>query len=99
MTDYPAAPPPGAGYNAPVAAPQNTFGTVALITGILGFFCLGLVGSVLAIIFGKMGMNKASAGLATNAGMAKAGFWLGIVGIVVNVVVGVIWIIVVVANN
>ncbi len=99
MTDYPAAPPPGAGYNAPAAAQSNTFGIVALITGILGFFCLGLVGSVLAIIFGKMGMNKAAAGLASNGGVAKAGFWLGIIGIVVNVIVGVIWVIVVVANN
>jgi uncharacterized membrane protein len=68
------------------AAPQNGMGTAALVMGILQFFCLGTVGSVLAIVFGKIGMNKADQGLATNRGSAKAGFVLGIVGLALTAV-------------
>jgi len=76
-----AEPTPGA---AP-AAPQNGMGTAALDMGILQFFCLGTIGSVLAIVFGKIGMNKADQGMATNRGAAKAGFILGIVGLALTV--------------
>ncbi len=63
------------------APPQNGMGTAALVMGILQFFCLGIVGSILAIVFGKIGMKKADQGLATNRGNAKAGFVLGIIGL------------------
>jgi hypothetical protein len=76
---------PSAPPVAPVAAPQNGLGTAALVMGILQFFCLGTVGSILAIIFGRIGMKKADQGLATNRGAAKAGFILGIVGIILSV--------------
>ena len=83
----PAAPPPG--YAPPVvpvgAPPSNGIGTAALIMGILQFFCLGTIGSILAVVFGKIGMNKAARGEATNGGVAKAGFWLGIVGLILTV--------------
>ena len=58
------------------------------------FVCLGTIGSVLAIIFGKIGMNKADQGLANNRGVAKAGFVLGIVGLALTVLGIIIWIIV-----
>lgn len=74
---------PNANYG---VAPQNGMGTAALVMGILQFFCLGTVGSILAIVFGKIGMNKADQGLATNRGSAKAGFVLGIVGLALSVV-------------
>jgi len=57
--------------------PQNGMGTAALILGILQFVCLGTIGSILANVFGKIGMNRADQGLATNRGAAKAGFVLG----------------------
>jgi uncharacterized membrane protein len=69
-------------------------GTAALIMGILQFFCLGTIGTILAIVFGKIGMNKAEQGLATNGGSAKAGFILGIIGAVLTVIGIVIYIIV-----
>ena len=47
-TAYPTAPSAGL----PGAAPANGMGTAALIMGILQFFCLGTIGSILAIIFG-----------------------------------------------
>lgn len=101
-TNYPAAPPPtsypAAGgavppappappaYGAGVAAPQNGIGTAALILGIVQFFCFPLIGSILAIVFGRIGINKAKQGLATNGGVAKAGFWLGIIGLVLSII-------------
>jgi hypothetical protein len=69
----------------PVAL-ENGMGTAALVMGILQFLCLGTIGSILAIIFGRIGMKKASQGRATNGGVAKAGFWLGIVGLILSVV-------------
>lgn len=74
-------------------APQNGMGTAALVMGILQFFCLGTVGTILAIVFGKIGMNKAEQGLATNGGAAKAGFILGIIGAVLSVIGLVVWLI------
>ncbi len=79
---YPAATAPG--YPAAPSAPQNGFGTVALVMGILQFLCLGPLGSILAIVFGWLGMSRAKQGLATNKGVAKAGFILGIVGLVLG---------------
>ncbi|MDP1878687.1 MAG: DUF4190 domain-containing protein [Actinomycetota bacterium] len=79
----PSMPPPPPGSMG--AAPQNGMGTAALVMGILQFVCLGTIASILAIIFGKIGMNKAKQGLATNGGMAKAGFWLGIAGVILSV--------------
>ena len=75
----PPAAPPGGGYG-PTPA-QNGLGTAALVLGILGFFCLPMIGPILAIVFGKMGMAKADQGLATNRGNAKAGFILGIIAL------------------
>jgi len=83
--DYVPAPPA-----APVAAPQNGLGTAGLVMAILQFVCLGPIGSILAIIFGRMGMNKAKQGLATNGGVAKAAFWLGIVGLILTVLGGIL---------
>lgn len=79
----PSMPPPPPGSMG--AAPQNGMGTAALVMGILQFVCLGTIASILAIIFGKIGMNKAKQGLATNGGMAKAGFWLGIAGVILSI--------------
>lgn len=75
--------PPNAGYP---QAPQNGMGTAALVMGILQFFCLGLIGSILAIVFGKIGMERADQGLADNRGVAKAGFILGVIGVVLALV-------------
>lgn len=62
---------------------QNGMGTAALVMGILQFVCLGVIGSILAIVFGKIGMDRADQGLADNRGVAKAGFVLGIIGVAI----------------
>lgn len=79
---------PGPGYGqAPTyaspgysAAPQNGAGTAALICGILGLLCCGIL-SIVAIITGVRGKRLAEQGLATNGGSAKAGLILGWIGI------------------
>ena len=74
-------PPPAPNYQ-PAPQQQNGMGVAALVLGIVALVtCWGaVVPSVLAIIFGKIGMTKADQGLANNRGMAKAGFILGIIG-------------------
>ncbi|MDP4675823.1 MAG: DUF4190 domain-containing protein [Candidatus Nanopelagicales bacterium] len=68
------------------AQPQNGMGIAALVLGILGLIgCLPLVGGILAIVFGRMGMAKSDQGLATNGGMAKAGFVIGVIALVLGV--------------
>jgi len=79
------------------AMPQNGMGTAALVLGILGVIgCIPIIGGILAIIFGRIGMRNAEQGLATNGGVAKAGFILGIIGLVLAVI-GVIFYIIVFA--
>jgi hypothetical protein len=61
---------------------------VALVTGILGVLCCGcFLFSVAALITGIMGKKEIaeSGGTKTGAGMAQAGFILGIVGLVLGV--------------
>ena len=67
--------------------PQNGFGVTALVLGIVGlpmmFACGGgIIASILALIFGWLGLKRAQSGAATNKGMAIAGLVLGVVGIV-----------------
>lgn len=92
-TNYPAAPP---GSAAPQnGAPQNGLGVTALVMGILQFFCLPGIGSILAIVFGILGRNKAKQGLADNKGVATAGLVLGIIGLVLSVIAAIIMVFVV----
>lgn len=85
---------------------KNGLGVAALIIGIIslvgGFLpflaalLLGIwppfaaIGSILAIIFGFLGLKRVKKGEASNRGMALAGMWLGIAGIVITFVVAVV---------
>jgi hypothetical protein len=53
-------------------------GVASLVLGIVGLILCGILGP-LAIVFGAMGRSRATQGLATNKGVATAGFVLGIV--------------------
>jgi hypothetical protein len=64
----------------PVQRPTNGMATASLVLGILGFFLPVL--SVLALIFGGIGISKANQG-ATGKGLAIAGLVLGIAGTLV----------------
>jgi hypothetical protein len=67
----------------PWPQPQNGTGTAAMVLGILSLAVpyIGFICGILAIVFGKQGMNRADARLANNRGQAKAGFICGIVSI------------------
>ncbi len=83
----PTGPPPGyQPYSASV--PQNhRKATLSLVFGILGMFCIPIVFSFLAIMYGrqaKMEIDRAP-GVYRNRGMAAAGYVLGILGLVFGV--------------
>ncbi len=61
----------------------------SLVTGILGFLCIGPLGAIPAIICGHMAKSriKASGGQLKGEGMALAGLILGYVSIVLTVLV------------
>ena len=75
---------------------ENTNGVVALVTGILSFFVCPNVLSIVAIIFGRKGMQSAAEGRANNGGMARAGYILGIVSLVLAAIFFVIWILLII---
>lgn len=67
--------------------PQNGLGTAGLVLGIIGVIpCFWGVLSILAIIFGAIGLNKVNKGLATNKGAALTGLVLGVVGIILFII-------------
>ncbi len=85
--DQPVSYTPAPPVTVPATGTQNGAGTAALIFGIVGIIqCIPFIGGILAIVFGRIGINKAKRGEASNGGMAKVGFWLGIVGIIISVV-------------
>ncbi len=95
------------GSNTPFQPPatgtegQNTtLGLVSLILGIASFICLGLLGSIPAIILGMMQRSKIknNPNEFGGSGMALAGIILGALNIVVSVVVLVIYVIVIASN-
>jgi Domain of unknown function (DUF4190) len=86
MTDQPPPPPPPGGgygqpaYGSPPAGGTNKKATWALVTGILGILCCGPLG-IVAIILGRSAEQEIRTTGQGGAGMAKAGFILGIVAL------------------
>jgi putative exporter of polyketide antibiotics len=77
---------PGGGYG--YAAPQTNQKAIwALVTGILGIVCCGLLAGIPALILGNSAKKEiaASGGAQSGAGMAQAGFVLGIISVVLSV--------------
>lgn len=78
------------------AIPQNTAGgastkaTASLILAIAGFFCFSIFTSIPAIVVGWMEMNAIKNGQSSKDGLqfAQWGFWLGIIGTVLHVIGG-----------
>jgi len=74
-------------------AEQRTSGmaVASLVTGIIGIFLIPIIFSLLAIIFGSVGINQASRPGIKSHGMAVAGLVLGIIGLVGDIIFLVIW--------
>jgi hypothetical protein len=94
----PPPPPPGGGYGAPggYAQPAKTspLAIISLVTGIVGLLCCNyFVLSIAAIVTGFIGRKqiRESGGTQKGDGMAKAGFILGIVGIVLGIIVWILY--------
>lgn len=87
--------PPGA------AAGQNTtLAVVSLILGIASFLCLGILGSIPAIITGYIQRNniKSNPSEYGGGGMAMAGMILGGINLVLTLIIFVIYILLILAN-
>ncbi|MFE6049917.1 DUF4190 domain-containing protein [Kitasatospora sp. NPDC056446] len=97
----PVPPPPGVPYwppyPVPAQAPSNGLGIAAMVLGIVGtvlalvviLFWLSWLPSLLALIFGLIGLRYVRKGVATNRGMALAGVILGVTGLLVSAGAGV----------
>lgn len=94
----PPPPPPYPGTSVPGGvpgpAPQNKKAVWSLVLGILGLICCGLLTSIPAIILGHLGKKEVaqSGGTQTGAGLAQAGFVLGIIGTALNLIVGAVFV-------
>ena len=91
----PSAPmPPGMGMQT-ASGNRNGLGVAALVLGIVGLvggFIIPFsgLGSILAIIFGAIGLKRVKRGEANNRGMALWGMWLGIAGVALSFIVVVV---------
>ncbi|HET6697884.1 MAG TPA: DUF4190 domain-containing protein, partial [Nocardioidaceae bacterium] len=94
MSYTPPPPPPMGAPGQPggYAQPQTNKKAIwALVLGILGLVCCGLVGGIPAIILGNMAKKEiaASGGAQTGGGMAQAGFIIGIIATVLSILSGI----------
>lgn len=85
---YSAPPPPDAsggygGYGGYAQPKTNQKAVWAMVLGILGLVCCGFLAGIPAVILGNVAKKEiaASNGAQTGAGMAQAGFVLGIIAI------------------
>ena len=82
-------PPPDASGGYGYAQPKTNQKAIwSLVLGILGLVCCGFIAGIPALILGNSAKKEiaASGGAETGAGMAQAGFVLGIIAIALGVV-------------
>ena len=63
-------------YQSYSMAGQSTYGAVALVCGIIGLFCGGVIFGIIAIVMGGLGLNRDE-----NSSMATIGLVIGIIDI------------------
>ncbi|MFT4299847.1 MAG: DUF4190 domain-containing protein [Aeromicrobium sp.] len=86
---YPSAAP--GGYGMP---PRNNPKAIwALVLGLVAFFCCGFITGIPAIILGLLAKKdiEASQGTQTGKGMAIAGLVLGILAVLFNILMGILY--------
>ena len=76
---------------APAGQAKNGLGVAALVLGVLaaltGFFVIGGLFGVVAVVLGFLGRGRAKRGEATNGGLALAGIILGVIGVLLTAAV------------
>ncbi|MFN8195028.1 MAG: DUF4190 domain-containing protein [Nocardioidaceae bacterium] len=77
---------PQYGGGAPVPSGTNSKAIWSLVLGILSFVCCGIITGAVAIFLGRAAQNEIARTGQAGAGMAKAGFILGIIGFVVSLI-------------
>jgi hypothetical protein len=82
MSDYPPS------YSTPTPQPNSTLAIVSLVSGILGWTLVPLLGSIVAVITGHMAKSeiRRSGGQLSGDGLATAGLILGYLAIVLAVI-------------
>jgi len=88
--------PPGWGQPATPPKPRNGMGTAAVVFGVLALLLcwlpvVGLLLGVLAIIFGVVGRGRVKRMQATNQGAATTGLVLGVLSLVINLIISVLF--------
>lgn len=78
------------GYGAPAPQGNNQKAIWSLVLGILGLLCCGFFTGIPAIILGRSAQKEIAQTGQQGAGLAKAGFIIGIVACVLSVI-GIIW--------
>jgi hypothetical protein len=72
-----------------VAPKTDGMAIASLVLGILSITCIGLIGTILAVVFGILSRKKIkeSGGALKGEGLALAGIILGIAGAVIGTIV------------
>lgn len=78
---------PNSNYGGAPVAPNSTLAVVSLVTAILGFTFLPVIGSIVAVITGIMARReiRESNGMLSGDGLATAGLVLGWIGVAMTV--------------
>lgn len=89
-------PPPGYWPPYPPPPQNSTYAILSLVMGIMGLTVLGLIGAILALVFGNLAKNEIaqSQGRLTGEGYARTGVTLGWISIGIHIAVVVIILIV-----
>jgi hypothetical protein len=78
-------------YSTPSASKPAGLAITSMVLGIVSLlFCIWYVAipcGILAIVFGIIAGNKAKAGEGGGAGMAKAGFIMGCIGLAIDIII------------
>ncbi len=94
----PPPPPPAGGWYAPTPGAQptttNGFAVASLVLGI-AVLCTGIIGGILAVIFGNLALSRIaeSAGRQRGRGLAIAGIVLGWIGIGLTAIAAIAWLV------
>jgi hypothetical protein len=87
MSEYPSQTPYTPNYAPQPLQQSSSLAIASLVSGILGWFLIPIIGAIIAIITGHMAKNeiRSSGGRLSGDGMATAGLILGYVQVVLTV--------------
>lgn len=86
-------PPPGYGYGYGFAPRNNQKAVWAMVLGIVGLLCCGLITGIPALVLGRVAQKEidASGGSQQGRGMATAGLVLGVIAVAWSIIAALLW--------